>query len=100
MNDHRWHDADADVLDRTQRAIVATAEKKGHLLAKIGQFADHVHIAVGTGIDESPQDVALAYMNNIAFLHGMRPVLQPGYYVGTFGEYHLGAIRRRLGDLR
>ena len=63
-------------------------------------FADHVHLAVGTGMEESPQDVALAYMNNIAFLHGMRPVLQCGYYAGTFGEYNLEAIRRRLRDAR
>jgi hypothetical protein len=40
------------------------------------------------------------YMNNIAFLHGMRPVLQCGYYAGTFGEYNLEAIRRRLRDAR
>ena len=46
-------------------------------------------------VAESPEEIALAYMNNLAFAHGMRPVYQFGYYVGTFGEYDMAAVRRR-----
>ena len=34
----------------------------------------------------------LAFLNNLAFVHGMKPVFQFGAYVGTFGEYHQGAV--------
>lgn len=50
-------------------------------------------MTLGTHPDEAPRDVALSYMNNIAFAHGMNPVLMYGCYLAGFGEYDLGAIR-------
>ena len=32
-------------------------------------------------------------MNNIAFAHGMTELFKPSYYVGTFGEYDMNAVR-------
>ena len=98
VNDHRWHEVESEALERTHRAIVLTARKKGHLLSRMGVFADHVHLCLGAGIEESPEQIALGYMNNVAFLHGMRPVLQSGYYAGTFGDYNLDAVRHNLAD--
>ena len=46
--------------------------------------------------DQSPMDVALAYMNNVAYAHGMKAVLRPSFYVGTIGEYDTGAIWNTL----
>jgi hypothetical protein len=51
---------------------------------------------MGCGLNESPEEAALSYLNNLAHVEGMRPVYQYGYYVGTFGEYDLNAVRRRL----
>jgi hypothetical protein len=31
--------------------------------------------------------VALGFLNNLAFVHGMKAVFQMGAFVGTFGEY-------------
>jgi len=45
-------------------------------------------------------DVALGYMNNIAYGYGMVPLFQSGFYAGTFGEYDLGAIRQALAGSR
>ena len=36
-------------------------------------------------------------MNNLAFAHAMKAVYEYSFYVGTFGPYDHGAIRRRLG---
>jgi len=77
--------------DRRERA-----EKRSHRLSEIGLLPDHLHLAMGIGIDESPQDVALAYLNNLAFAHGMKPIYECGYYVSTFGEYDMGAVRSAL----
>jgi hypothetical protein len=32
-------------------------------------------------------------MNNLAYVMGMKPVFQSGYYVTTFGEYDLGGAK-------
>ena len=40
--------------------------------------------------------MALAYLNNLAYAHGMKEMYCRGYYVGTFGEYDMGAVRRAL----
>ena len=66
---------------------------KGHLVSRIGIGLDHLHMTLGTHPDEAPRDVALSDMNNIAFAHGMNPVLKYGCYLAGFGEYDLGAIR-------
>ena len=69
----------------------ASAEKK-HLLSRIGIVPDHLHLTLGTHADEAPSEVALSYMNNIAYVCDMRPVLMNGCYIGGFGKYDLGAI--------
>jgi hypothetical protein len=38
-------------------------------------------------------DVALGFLNNLAYTQAMRPVYQFGGYIGTFGEYTNHALR-------
>jgi len=38
--------------------------------------------------------VVLKLMNNLAFVHSMKPVYQFSAYVATFGEYDQRALRR------
>jgi hypothetical protein len=56
--------------------------------------SNHLHILLGCSVDESPQMVALALMNNIAYAFEMKPVLEFSFYAGTFGPYDRGAIRK------
>lgn len=72
------------------------AQKKNHLLSRIGLLAEHAHWTVGCSIDESPLEVGLGYLNNLAYALGMRAVFQPSFYAGTFGPYDMGAVRRHL----
>jgi hypothetical protein len=58
-----------------------------------GILPDHVHLALGCPIDVAPIDVALGFLNNLAFVHEMRPVFQFGAFIGTFGEYDSGAVK-------
>ncbi len=53
---------------------------------------DHLHLALAP-VDQSPEEVALAFLNNLAHVLGQRMWWQPGYYVGTFGEYGMAAVR-------
>jgi REP element-mobilizing transposase RayT len=86
----------AHVLEARRAMLLAAAAKKGHLIGKGQIVADHLHVALGCQLSESPQEVALSYMNNLAYAAEMKPVFQYGFYVGTFGRYDLDAIRQKL----
>lgn len=51
-------------------------------------------MSMGCGIEDSPEDMALCFLNNLAYAHGMKAVYRFGYYVGTFGNFDLGALRQ------
>ncbi len=74
--------------------IVGVCEKQGYLLSRAGLVSDHVHLALGGAPNQSPGESAVRFMNNLAYRDGMKRVFDFGYYVGTFGEYDLGAIPR------
>ncbi len=92
MRDRDMHLAHGE-LSALREMIRAAAKAKGHLLSRAAILPDHVHLALGCHLDESPEVVALSYINNICFVLGMKPVFQFSYWVGTFGEYDLGAVK-------
>jgi REP element-mobilizing transposase RayT len=83
----RWMEIREDVLRGIQEMIVSASRAKGYLLSRAGILPDHVHLTLGCPIDVAPVDVALGFLNNLAYVHGMRPLFQFGGFVGTFGEY-------------
>jgi hypothetical protein len=74
--------------------ILGASEQKGHWLSRAAILPDHIHLTMGCQGEESPEEVVLSYMNNLAFSCGMKPVFKFSYYVGTFSEYDLGVIPR------
>ena len=99
VHDARWLEPREEELAMNNETVLRVAEKKGHRVSAIGVFPDHMHITVGCDVDDAPGEVALSYMNNLVYRHQMRPLFQNGYYAGTFGEYDLWAIRRRLREM-
>jgi hypothetical protein len=91
-----WHDVRSSVLTAYRQAIIASCSKHGWLLSRIGLLTNHVHVLVGPCIEDSPMDVALVLMNNMAFTQGMTPMFRTSFYVGTFGDYDRGAIWQEL----
>lgn len=69
------------------------AEKKGYAISILSLMPDHLHIALRGNIEHTPQDIALAFQNNLAYLMGNCQVWAHNYYVGTFGDYTMGAVR-------
>ena len=57
---------------------------------------DHLHVALRANIQHLPEDVALAFQNNLAFMLRKGAIWRPAYYAGTFGEYNMNAIRRAV----
>ena len=93
---HDWRQAEtrANVWINVRNMIRRASSAKGHLLSRAGLVPDHLHLALGFGPQESPLDVGLSYLNNLAYAHGMKPVFMHGFYVATCGEYDLGAIHK------
>jgi REP element-mobilizing transposase RayT len=87
--------SDPEQWHRIRRAIRVTADRHQHLLSRAGLLSDHVHLVLGINMDQSPLDVVLPYMNNIAWLFDMQSVLRHSCFLGTVGESDLGAISRR-----
>jgi REP element-mobilizing transposase RayT len=86
-------------LEANRAMLIAACRKKGWLLSRVGLVGNHLHVLLGCDVTDAPRDVALSLMNNLAFVHGMKPVYEHSFYVGTFGSYDHDAIRRRLmGD--
>ncbi|TWU04322.1 hypothetical protein Pla52n_23620 [Stieleria varia] len=48
--------------------------------------------------ESSPEQIALSYMNNVAFRHGMLHLWMNSFYVGTIGRYDMDAVRRSVRD--
>ena len=90
VNDDRWMEIREEVLSKLSSMIERAAAKHGHRLSRVGLLPDHVHMTIGCPIEESPQEIALGYLNNCAYACGMKPVYRFGYYVGTIGEYDRG----------
>lgn len=85
-------------IEKTQRAILATAAKKGHSISRIGMLSDHVHFTMRFDYETCPQNAVLAYMNNVSFCHGMIRMWMDSFYVGSIGPYDMEAIRRRRAN--
>lgn len=99
MANHRsiW---DRSTLLGIRNAVLRVARFKDFGLAALSVMPDHLHMALRGMIDTSPESIALTFQNNVAYLLGQRPLWQPGYYVGTFGEYDMDAIRHRVAMCR
>lgn len=69
------------------------ARMHGHKISRLAVLFDHLHIALRGSLEQSPETIALCYMNNLAYLLRHDALWQQSYYVGAFGQYDMGAIR-------
>ena len=91
------------IVDQQQLATIRNrsfqiANKKGHRIRALAVMPDHLHVALRGNVEHSPQEIALTFQNNLAYALGQREVWNRHYYVGTFGEYNMNAIRRRATE--
>ena len=93
--DRIHREADFQVLDG---AVLGTARKHSYEIAARSWMPDHFHVALRGNIEQSPETIALALMNNTAFAMGQVAIWQPSFYVGSFSEYDVNAIRKRDGS--
>ncbi len=94
VSDRREPTTDIATLRTVFDGCARIAAKKGYKLAARSVMPDHLHLALRVPPDHSPESVAVSYLNNLAFLLGQRRWWMPSYYVGTFGEYDMHAVRK------
>lgn len=87
---------DLNVLRQVHDGTLRIAAKKGHLISRLSVMPDHLHAALRPAVDESPLDVVFAYQNNLAYMLTLGRVWTESFYVGTFGEYCMQAIRKAV----
>ncbi len=56
----------------------------------------HIHTELHAEPDTAWLEIAFCYQNNLAHLLRLGHVWSTGFYVGTFGEYSMQAVRNRL----
>lgn len=71
VHEQRWREIREDHLGVTRDMFFKVARHKGHKVSRLALLPDHLHASLGCGFEESPEEIALAYMNNLAFAHGM-----------------------------
>jgi hypothetical protein len=96
VHHQRWPKVRETVLREISSMVRRVCPSKGYVLSRAGIVADHIHLAIGCPMESAPDEIALALLNNLAFVHGMKPAFQFGAYLGTFGEYHDGAVTSDL----
>ncbi len=94
VHDGRHMEIRHEVLQSLRAMILKASQAKRHRLSRAAIVPDHIHLTLGCRLEEPPSEVALAYMNNLAYAAGMKPTFKFSYYVGTFSEYDLGVIPR------
>jgi len=93
VTEARMRFTDEASLEKLSRLFAAISFKKGYRVSTRAVMPDHVHLALGGNISESPEEIALGFMNNTAFAFGQQAIWRPGYYAGSFGEYDMDAVR-------
>jgi REP element-mobilizing transposase RayT len=88
--------ADRDSLTTLRDQSLSIGEKKDYGVSTISVMPDHLHVALRGNIEHSPEQIALSFLNNLAYTLGQKPVWQYSYYVGTFSEYNMNAVRPRF----
>ncbi len=94
VTDSRFRIVDESSLTKIREGSFRIAEKKGYQIAALSVMPDHLHVALRANLEHSPEDVAVSFQNNLAFMLKKGAIWRSGYYVGTFCEYNMNAIRR------
>lgn len=88
------------VVERHQLTILRDTSlriacKKGWAVSALSVMPDHLHVALRRAVAQSPEEMALSLMNNLAYALGQRRHWEACHYAGTFSEYDMDAVGYR-----
>lgn len=91
----RYRTVEEGALIALRDGFLQSAREHGHRISVLGVMPDHMHAAVRGNVEISPEDIALAFQNDVARIIGCA-VWTSSYCAGTFGSYTMEAIPRNL----
>jgi len=72
--EHRNRFTDEESLRMIDQRYAGIAKKKGYAISTRSVMPDHLHLALRGNIEQSPEEIALAMMNNLAYAFGQNPI--------------------------
>jgi REP element-mobilizing transposase RayT len=90
----RYRLCEAATLAKIRDTALRICVKKGYAASTFAVLPDHLHLALRGTVAQSPEEIALSFLNNLAHSLG-QPWWEVGYYAGTFGEYGMAAVRAK-----
>ena len=94
VTDDRHRVTDVDKLTVLRDACARIAAKKGYAISTLSLMPDHLHLALRGNIEHSPVQIGRCFQNNLAYVVGNGRLWADGFYVGSFGEYNMDAVRK------
>jgi len=92
--EERLRIGDLKCLATIRDSCFPIAEQKGYAISRLSVMPDHLHVALRADHQRSPNETVYAFQNNLAYVVGQRHLWEDTFYVGTFGEYDMDAVRR------
>jgi REP element-mobilizing transposase RayT len=94
VSGQRYRTGEEATLAKIRDTTLRVCKKKGYAASALAVMPDHLHLALRGCVEQSPEEIALSFLNNLAYALGQRPWWEAGYYAGTFGEYGMAAVRK------
>jgi REP element-mobilizing transposase RayT len=91
--DGRHRIRDLCFLGELFEACQAIALDRGYRLGGISVMPDHLHMCLRGAVADSPEGIAIRFMNETCQRLGVVGLWRPSYYVGTTGAYNMNAVR-------
>ncbi len=88
----RYRMGGADFLRQLREAAVENLQEAGCSVRAVAVMPDHIHVALRGHPDKSPIELGMSLQNATAVVKGLR-LWQEEFYVGSFSEYDLKALR-------
>lgn len=84
-----------ETLATARQTCFRIARKHGHQIAELAIMPDHIHCSLRGNHEQSPLEIGLCFLNNLAYVLGYNRCWSEEFYVGTFSEYTVEAILRK-----
>lgn len=95
MTEHRYRYRWVESIAAVDAAAQQVASSRRYLLGSLAVLPDHVHMHLRGSCEESPEQIVLAFKNEMAKQLKIPGFWQPTYYVGTVGVYNMRALREK-----
>lgn len=76
-------------------ACQAIALDRGYRLGGLSVMPDHLHLCLRGAVADSPEEIAIGFMNETCRRLEVVGLWRPSYYVGTTGAYNMNAVRKK-----